>query len=65
MDSANVRNATRILNGDAKNKVVKLLSFTGSDGDVSDPWYTDRFDVAYEDIFKGCVALLNHLKNED
>ena len=27
MDSANVRNATRILNGDKQNKVKKLLSF--------------------------------------
>jgi protein-tyrosine phosphatase len=61
MDSANVRNATRILNGDCQNKVVKLLSFAGRDGDVSDPWYTDRFDVAFKDILEGCNALFNKL----
>ena len=61
MDSANVRNATRILNGDKQNKVKKLLSFVGSDADVSDPWYTDRFDVAYKDIYNGCEALFKEL----
>lgn len=61
MDSANVRNATRILNGDKQNKVVKLLSFAGKDADVSDPWYTDRFDVAYADIYEGCKALCEKL----
>lgn len=61
MDGANVRNATRILNGDKQNKVVKLLSFAGKDADVSDPWYTDRFDVAYADIYEGCKALCEKL----
>lgn len=61
MDSANVRNATRILNGDKQNKVKKLLSFAGRDADVADPWYSDRFDVAYKDIFEGCEALFNKL----
>lgn len=61
MDSANVYNATRILNGDKDGKVKKLLSYVGSTADVSDPWYTDRFDVAYEDILKGCKALFEDL----
>ena len=59
MDSANIRNMHRILGKGAEGKVFKLLSFTGSDRDVSDPWYSDRFDIAYEDIYKGCVALLD------
>ena len=63
MDSANVYNATRILNGDSQKKVVKLLTFTGRDDDVSDPWYTDRFDVAYKDIYEGCCALFERLLN--
>lgn len=63
MDSANVYNATRILNGDSQKKVVKLLTFTGRDDDVSDPWYKDRFDVAYKDIYEGCCALLERLLN--
>lgn len=58
MDSANIRNMYRILGKGCEGKVYKLLSFTGSDRDVSDPWYSNRFDIAYEDIYKGCVALM-------
>ena len=65
MDSANVRNATRILNGDSENKVKKLLSFANRDGDVSDPWYTDAFDVAYKDILEGCEGLFNKLTGKN
>jgi len=61
MDSANVRNATRILNGDSENKVKKLLSFAGREDDVADPWYTDRFDIAYADIYEGCKGLFEYL----
>ena len=64
MDSANVRNATRILNGDRDGKVKKLLSFAGRDGDVSDPWYTDRFDIAYQDIASGCEGLFKALTDK-
>ena len=61
MDLANVRNATRILNGDKQNKVRKLLTFENRNEDVADPWYSDRFDIAYQDIYEGCVALLKAL----
>ena len=61
MDNANVRNAKVILNGDSEDKVKKLLSFAGRDDEVSDPWYTDRFDVAYKDIYEGCLGLLEFL----
>lgn len=63
MDSANVRNAGRILGADVENKICKLLDFTARGGDVSDPWYSDRFDIAYRDIYEGCEALLVELKN--
>lgn len=61
MDSANIRNMIRIFSGDPEGKVKKLLSFAGKDADVSDPWYSDRFDVAFADIHEGCTALLEHL----
>ena len=64
MDSANIRNMYRILGKEAEGKIFKLLSFTGSDRDVSDPWYSDRFDIAYEDIYKGCSALLEAILNK-
>lgn len=62
MDSYNIRNMERIL-GHNKGKIHKLLEFVGSDADVADPWYTGDFDKTYEDIKKGCEALLARLKH--
>ena len=64
MDSANIRNMHIILGGDKENKISKLLDHTDKKGDVSDPWYTDRFDIAYNDILRGCQALLTELKSK-
>ena len=58
MDSANIRNMLRIFGGDPDGKVRKLMDYTDRGGDVADPWYSDRFDVAYQDILEGCTALL-------
>ena len=57
MDSRNVTNTMRIFGSDPYYKVYKLLKHK----DVSDPWYTDRFDVAYNDILEGCRQLLESL----
>ena len=61
MDSANIRNMHRIFGSDSKNKIYKLMDFTSHGGDVADPWYSDRFDIAYNDIYLGCGALLDEL----
>ena len=65
MDEANIRNMRRILGEGAYGKIHKLLDFTGRGGDVSDPWYSDRFDVAYRDIEEGCKALFEKIKNSE
>ena len=57
MDSANIRNMLRIFGGDPDGKVRKLMEYTGRGDDVADPWYSNRFDVAYRDILEGCTAL--------
>ena len=64
MDSANIRNMHRILGGDPNNKIHKLMEYTSRGGDVADPWYSGRFDIAYRDIYDGCEALLKELINE-
>ena len=61
MDSNNIRNLNRLLNGDPEGKVYKLLAFAGSGRDIADPWYTGNFDVTYDDIVEGCTALLKRL----
>ena len=64
MDEKNLRNSMRILGGDPERKLCKLMDFTERGGDVADPWYSDRFDVAYKDIYDGCLGLLRKIKNE-
>lgn len=61
MDSNNIRNMMRIFGSDSEGKVHKLLEFAGEKSDVADPWYSEKFDVAYNDILKGCTALLCEL----
>ena len=64
MDSTNIRNMYRILGNDPDNKIHKLMDYTGRGGDVADPWYSDRFDITYRDVYEGCLALLDALENE-
>lgn len=61
MDSMNLRNIGRIFGSDPENKVHKLMDYTSRKGDVADPWYSGRFDVAYNDIYDGCTGLLERL----
>ena len=61
MDSANIRNMHRILGGDPQGKIRKMMDYTDRGGDVADPWYSDRFDIAYRDIFDGCTGLMQKL----
>jgi protein-tyrosine phosphatase len=55
----------RILDGDPDRKIRKLMDYTERGGDVADPWYTDRFDVTYRDIYDGCIALLETLEKSN
>lgn len=64
MDDANVRNMERIAGGDMKHKIHRLLDFTPRPGAVADPWYTDDYEVAWQDISLGCQCLLDWIINE-
>lgn len=59
MDCQNMRNAQRILGSDPQEKLHMLMDYTAQPGDVSDPWYSRRFDIAYADIAAGCQGLLH------
>lgn len=57
MDSSNERLLSRIIPD--CDKVYYLMEFAGGKRQsVSDPWYTGDFETAYQDIYKGCKALL-------
>ena len=60
MDDNNLRNIKHIFKTDPQNKISKLLT----DKDVADPWYYGNFDVTFNDITKGCKALLEILTNK-
>ena len=64
MDTANIRNMTRIAGGDSEQKIYKMLAFANSGRDVADPWYTGDFDATYRDVMEGCEAFLDYLKSE-
>ena len=61
MDRFNLRNMTRFVGNDPDNKVSLLMDFTNHTGDVADPWYTGDFDATWNDVYEGCVGILNRL----
>jgi len=61
MDSRNLRNIKGYIPNDPENKIKKLMEFAGSSADVADPWFYGNFDVTFEDITRGCNALLDSL----
>ncbi len=61
MDDANIRNIIRIVGADKEHKVRKLLSFSGSERSIADPWYTNDFDETYDDIKEGLDGLCRYL----
>lgn len=62
MDNRNIQNTLRIFGSDPEGKVSLLLSYCGERREVADPWYTDDFDTAYDDIWRGCRAFLEKLE---
>jgi len=63
MDSYNRRNMMYILDCDPERKISRLMDHTDRPGDVFDPWFTNDFKTAYTDIYDGCTALFNKLKD--
>ena len=58
MDAWNLRLIRRIIPDDPEGKIHLLMSYTGVGRDVADPWYTDDFETAFQDILEGCEAML-------
>ena len=64
MDESNMKNIQKFTNGQAKGQTKKLLSFTGSGEDIADPYYTGDFETTYTQVYAGCQALLEEIKQE-
>ena len=65
MDRANLRNMHRICGGDFASKLHLLMDYTDHPGDVADPWYTDDFEITWQDVLAGCSGLLEQLRQEN
>ena len=63
MDSENLRNIRPFVHGDPEGKVRRLLSFCGTEENVSDPWYTGDFETCYRDVLRGCEGILEHIRS--
>lgn len=61
MDEENIHDLSRLTQGDPEKKVSRLLYWAGEKRDMADPWYTGNFEKTYEDIEKGCRAVLEKL----
>ncbi len=65
MDKSNIHNIEKFVQNRSVAKIQKLLEFAGEDRDIEDPYYTGDFDVTYNDVLKGCKALLSFIKRHD
>lgn len=61
MDEWNLRLIKRIIPDDPEGKIRLMMSFAGERRDVADPWYTGDFEKTYQDLIKGCTALLKQI----
>lgn len=62
MDQENLNDLARLTHHDPDHKVSLLLSWAGEKRDVADPWYTGDFETTYEEITRGCRAVLEKLR---
>jgi len=65
MDNENVESLREQTHDDPDRKISLLLSFTGEDREIDDPYYTGRYTKAFDEIRRGCEALLEKLLSED
>lgn len=61
MDRSNLRWLRRVLGEVDMSKVSLLMDWTGENRDVADPWYTGDFEAAYQDIYRGCKAMMEKI----
>ena len=65
MDKWNVLGARKFIGLDKARKASLLLDHCGREGEqVADPWYTDDFDAAWDDIYAGCEGLIDEITKE-
>lgn len=61
MDKSNISNIKKFINGRKSGEVQLLLEFNNENKEIADPYYTGDFDKTYNDVVKGCNALLKYI----
>ena len=61
MDRMNLRWLRYIIPDDPQDKIKLMMSFTGSNRDVADPWYTGDFETTFRDITEASRMLLRNI----
>ena len=61
MDRMNLRWLRHIIPDDPQNKVKLMMSYTGRDRDVAEPWYTGDFETTFRDIMEASRMLLKDI----
>ena len=57
MDESNLHLSRRFIPEDPEGKIRLMMSYTGEERDVADPWYTGDFERTYHDILAACEAM--------
>ena len=65
MDESNIENIKLFTDGKNKGEIKMLLEYAGEKREIKDPWFTGDFDTTYDDVVKGCKALLEFIKRND
>lgn len=71
MDADNLKNMLLLFGGDPEGKLSLLLDHTPESDtkhhgrDVSDPWYTRKFNITWDDLNTGCTALFEKLATDE
>ncbi len=64
MDRHNLEYIRTLSPGDGFSEMALLMSYANG-GDVADPWYTGDFERTYRDVYRGCEALLDRIKQKE
>ena len=64
MDESNINNINKFMKNRFLGEIKLLLEYAGESREIDDPYYTGDFDKTYNDVMKGCTALLEFIKNK-
>lgn len=62
MDQSNIENIQRFVKNRPTGEIHRLLHYANRQQDIADPWYTGDFETTYQNVYTGCKALLQYIK---